>query len=61
MGGKGLSSGGYTAPGGRERAMEVAQEQKALTSSLFSVFFGLSPNLSTLQLRPTYTVLAKLV
>lgn len=49
------------APGGRERAAEVAQERKALSSSQLSVFFGLSPNLSTSQLKPTHTALAKLV
>lgn len=58
MGAKGIYDG---LAGGSERAMDMAQEQKALTSSLLSVFFGLIPNLSTSQLSPTYVVLPKLV
>lgn len=52
---------GCAAPDGSGRAAGVAQEEKAFTASLRSVFFGPSPNLSTLQLRTAYTVLAKLV
>lgn len=53
--------GGCAAPDGSGRAAEVAQDEKVLTASLRSVFFGPSPNLSTLQLRTAYTVFTKLV
>lgn len=56
---KALALKATTAPDGGERAAEVAQEQKALTSSLLSVLFGLSPTPITLQLRPSYTVSTK--